>query len=83
MCRRGAGVHSRPGQRAFQDCGECTLSFGDLYARKVDLVLPSGRSHYNTCAGGCVSVFFILATLAMLLLHIVELMDKNSSYVIQ
>lgn len=79
MClRRGVGVNTRPGSRAFQDCGECTFSCGDLYARKVDLVLPSGRTHYNTCAGGCVSVLLGLSILIMLLLHMSELMDENS-----
>ena len=78
MCRRGVGVHTRSGRRAFQDCQECTFSCGDLYARKVELVLPTGRTYYNTFAGGLVSVLIVLALLAMLLLHMSELLDENS-----
>lgn len=78
MCRRGVGSNTRPGRRPFQDCSECTFSFGDLYAHKVDLVLPSGRSYYNTCAGGCVSVLLVLTTLIFLLFHLNELFDENS-----
>lgn len=83
MCnRRGAGVQMRPGRRPFQDCSECTFDCGDLYARKVDLILPSGRTHYNTCAGGCISMLVVIATLCLLVLHLSELMDENV-YVIQ
>ena len=79
MCyKKGVGVQNRTDRRKFQDCDECTFGCGDFYARKVDLVLPSGRSHYNTCAGGCVSVLLVLAIFFMLLLHISELMDENS-----
>ena len=79
MCyKRGVGVKRQRSRRVFQDCGDCTFGCGDFYARKVDLVLPSGRSYYNTCAGGCVSILLVLALLVILLLHISELMDDNN-----
>ena len=81
-CRRGAGVVVRSGGRSFQDCSECTFDCGDLYAKKVELVLPSGRSQYNTCAGGCISVLVVIATFCIIVLHISELLDENS-YVMQ
>ena len=77
MCRRGVGVQSRRGKRPCQDCSECTFDCGDLFARKIDLVQPSGRTHYRTCAGGCVSAFVVFLTLASILLHYNELMDQN------
>ena len=77
MCRRGVGVQSRRGKRPCQDCSECTFDCGDLFARKIDLVLPSGRTHYRTCAGGCVSALVVLLTLASILLHYNELLDQN------
>ena len=83
MCyKRGVGIRRQRSRRAFQDCGDCTFGCGDFYARKVDLVLPSGRSYYNTCAGGCVSILLVLVLLVILLLHISELMDDNK-FVVQ
>ena len=76
-CSRGVGAGGRK-VRACQDCQEYTSFCGDMYARKVDLVLPTGQTHYKTCAGGCVSALVILATLIFLLSQISVLMDDNS-----
>ena len=70
-CLRAAGNRKRLGGRPFQDCSECTFDCGgDFYAQKVDLVLPSGRTHYRTCAGGCVSLLVVLATLFFIWLEV-------------
>ena len=79
MCLRAAGNQKRPGGRACQDCSECTFGCGgDLYAQKIDLVLPSGRTHYRTCAGSCVSLLVVLATLFFILLEVHSMLHENS-----
>lgn len=71
-------MKGRQGKRMCQDCHDCTFGCGgDLYAQPVNLVLPSGRSHYNTCAGGCISFFVVFLILMAILVHFNELMDEN------
>ena len=74
----GVGMKRRLGKRPCQDCHDCTFNGGDLYARPVNLTLPSGRTHYNTCAGGCISFFVVLLIFIAILVHLNELMDENS-----
>lgn len=72
MCGRKVGA------RRCQDCHECNLGCGDLYARKVDLVLPSGQTHYTTCAGACVSFLLVVIALCFLGLELNTLFHENS-----
>ena len=83
MCCRAAGNRKRQGDRACQDCSECTFDCGgDFYAQKIELVLPSGRTHYRTCAGSCVSLLVVLATLFFIALEVHHMLHENT-FVVQ
>ena len=73
------GSNKRAGSRPCQDCSEMTFDCGgDLYARKIDLALPSGQTHYRTCAGSCISALVVLATLFFIVLEVNHLMHENT-----
>ena len=77
MCL-GVGCSRGKDHRACQDCQDCTLDCGDFYAKKIDLALPSGRTHYRTCAGACISFCVVLIAIMMIVLGINEMLDDNS-----
>ena len=79
MCLGVGNSRRRLAARPCQDCSYCTFNCGgDLYARKVDLLLPDGRSHYRTCAGTLISALVLLIFAAAALLAVNEMMDDNS-----
>ena len=61
------------------DCSDLTCGCGgDLYARKVDLVLPDGRTQYRTWGGMCCSLLVILALLGALFYEVKNLLHDNN-----
>ena len=65
------------GARRCQECSECAPPL-DFYAKKVDLVLPSGASNYRTWAGVCISFLVVIATLFFLALELNMMFHENS-----
>ena len=49
-----------------------------MYAKKIDLALPTGRTYYRTFAGSCCSFLVVLLTLGFTLLAVNEMLDENS-----
>ena len=45
-------------------------------------MLPSGRTHYRTCAGSCVSLLVVLATLFFIALEVHHILHQNT-FVVQ
>lgn len=79
----GIGNNRRPGARACQDCSEGTFDFGgDLYAKKLNLVMPSGRTEYRTCAGSFISLLVVIFSVIFLWLEFNHVTHENS-YTIQ
>ena len=74
MCRKN-GTCRRNGA----DCSDCTPGCGgDLYARKVDLALPDGRTHYRTWGGMCCSLLVIVALLIALWFELNNTVHDNN-----
>ena len=61
------------------DCSDFTCGCGgDLYARKIDLMLPDGRAQYRTWGGMCCSLLVILALLCALFYEVNNLLHDNN-----
>ena len=74
MCRKNGSC-----RRNGADCSDCTPGCGgDLYARKVDLALPDGRTHYRTWGGMCCSFLVIVALLAALWFELNNTVHDNN-----
>ena len=59
------------------DCNADSLLFFDLFARKPELRLPTGKRHYSTCIGCLCSILYLAAIVVLPVFYFRDFWDED------